>query len=188
MLIQVIGAFLAVITMSVILSIPRKFLIYSGVVGAVGWFVYLLMLRLGAVVTMGIFVATLVAALISHTFARIFKAPVTVFLIPAILPTVPGVGMYRIVYYMIIGNSDMTGYYFSQTLQIAGMIAIAIFIMDTLFRIAKRPPLERREPCGDIKLECKDLSRYKNITKSENLSEGKNITESENLFDHRRNK
>ena len=32
----------------------------------------------------------------------------------------------------------MTGYYFSQTLQIAGMIAIAIFIMDTVFRTAKQ--------------------------------------------------
>lgn len=138
MLIQVIGAFLAVLTMSVILSVPRKFLFYSSAVGAIGWFVYLLMLKAGAVETMGIFVATLAVALISHSFARIFKAPVTVFLIPAILPTVPGVGMYRIVYYMIIGDRNMTGFYFSQTLQIAGMIAIAIFIMDTVFRTAKQ--------------------------------------------------
>lgn len=145
MLIQVFGAFFAVVTMSVILSVPRRYLMYSGLVGAVGWLVYLLMLKADAVVPMGIFVATLVAALISHSFARLFKAPVTVFLIPAILPTVPGVGMYRIVYYMIIGDREMTGYYFSQTLQIAGMIAIAIFIMDTVFRTAKRKsdPMQR---------------------------------------------
>ncbi len=138
MLIQVIGAFFAVLAMSVILSVPKKFLFYSSFVGAAGWLVYLLMLKTGAIETIGIFVATLAAALISHSFARLFKAPVTIFLIPAILPTVPGVGMYRIVYYMIIGDRNMTGYYFSQTLQIAGMIAIAIFIMDTVFRTAKQ--------------------------------------------------
>lgn len=76
--------------------------------------------------------------LISHTFARIFKAPVTVFLIAGILPTVPGAGMYRIVYYIIQGDRAMSSYYLTNTLELAGVIAIAIFIMDTLFRLFQK--------------------------------------------------
>lgn len=134
MLVQVIGAFVAVVAASVTFGVSKRFLVYSGLAGAVSWFVYLLLLRNHANELIAVFAATLVSALLSHIFARALKAPVTIFQIPAILPTVPGVGMYRTVYYMIMGDKEMTGYYFSKTLQIAGMIAIGIFIMDTVFR------------------------------------------------------
>lgn len=138
MLIQTIGAFFAVMTLAVLFSIPRKFLIYSGLVGAFGWLVYLAILYFGYKETTAVFVATLFVALISHTFARLFKAPVTVFLIPGIVPMVPGVGMYRIAYFMISDDGAMTSYYFNYTLQIAGLIAIAVFIMDTCFRVFQK--------------------------------------------------
>lgn len=138
MLVQVVGAFVAVVAASVTFGVSKKFLIYSGLAGAVSWFVYLLFLRNNANELIAVFAATLVSALLSHIFARALKAPVTIFQIPAILPTVPGVGMYRTVYYMIMGDKEMTGYYFSKTLQIAGMIAIGIFIMDTVFRTFMR--------------------------------------------------
>ncbi len=134
MLVQVIGAFVAVIAASITFGVSKKFLMYSGLAGAVSWLVYLVFMKMGVNELLSVFAATLVSALLSHIFARALKAPVTVFQIPAILPTVPGVGMYRTVYYMIIGDKEMTGYYFSKTLQIAGMIAIGIFIMDTVFR------------------------------------------------------
>lgn len=84
------------------------------------------------------FTAALLVAIVSHLFARIFKAPVTVFLVPGILPLVPGVGMYRIIYYILQENSTMAGYYFLYTLQMAGMIAIAIFVTDTFFKILRK--------------------------------------------------
>lgn len=144
MLVQVIGAFAAVIAASITFGVPKRFLLYSGFTGAVSWLVYLLLLNNNLNELIAVFAATLVSALLSHIFARALKAPVTVFQIPAILPTVPGVGMYRTVYYMIIGDKEMTGYYFSKTLQIAGMIAIGIFIMDTVFRTFLRKESWRR--------------------------------------------
>ena len=84
------------------------------------------------------FIATVVVALASNLFARILKAPVSIYLIPGILPLVPGLGMYRTVYYIINQDNSMAGYYFSNTMQIAGMIALAIFFIDTFFRMVKR--------------------------------------------------
>lgn len=137
-LIQVIGSFIAVMSFAVIIGVPRKFLVHAGLVGAVGWLVYLLLLKAGLSLVAVMFYAALVVALISHSFARIMKTPVTLFLIAGILPLVPGVGMYRIVYNLITNNNSLAAYYFNQTIQLAGMIALAIFIMDTLFRLFQK--------------------------------------------------
>lgn len=137
-IIQVIGTFAAVISVAITLGVPKKFLGYAGLVGAVGWLVYLLLGAAGCSTVASMFLAALVVAMISHIFARLKKAPVTLFLIAGILPLVPGVGMYRIVYNLITNNNSLAGYYFSETMQIAGMIALAIFIMDTLFRMFQK--------------------------------------------------
>ena len=88
------------------------------------------------------FFSALAIAFMAHLFARIFKAPVTVFLIAGILPTVPGAGMYRIAYSIVANDRAGCAYYLLQTLEIAGMIALAIFIVDAIFRV--HIPLSRR--------------------------------------------
>ncbi|MDF2804402.1 MAG: hypothetical protein K0S61_4307 [Anaerocolumna sp.] len=138
MLIQVIGSFIAVVSFAIIIGVPRKFLGYAGLVGAVGWLVYLLLLKADMSPVAVMFYAAIVVSLISHSFARLMKTPVTLFLIAGILPLVPGVGMYRIVYNLITNNNSLAGYYFNQTMQLAGMIALAIFIMDTVFRLFQK--------------------------------------------------
>lgn len=135
MIIKICGTFLAILAFSVLIEAPKKYLIYTGIVGAVGGFAYLMSERMGLNVVLASFVSASAVALISHTFARILKTPVTLFLIAGILPTVPGAGMYRIVYNLIAGDQAMAGYYFVETLEVAGMIALAIFIMDTVFRV-----------------------------------------------------
>ena len=91
------------------------------------------------------FLSALVISLLAHIFARIFKAPVTVFLIAGILPTVPGAGMYRAVYYIIADDRARSSYYLIQTLEIAGVIALAIFIVDAVFRIRVPHRQEKRK-------------------------------------------
>ena len=77
-------------------------------------------------------------AILAHIFARVFKAPVTVFLIPGILILVPGAGLFRSAYQLFLGTQSMAGYYMLQTLQIAGMIALAIFVVDSFFTVYNR--------------------------------------------------
>ena len=58
---------------------------------------------------------------------------VTVFLIAGILTIVPGADLYRSVYHFCMGDQSLTEVYLERTIQIAGMIALAIFIVDSLF-------------------------------------------------------
>lgn len=138
MIIKVIGAFLAIMAFAIMLETPKKYLWCAGAVGAVGWFVYLLAQSKGMNSVFATFLSAVTIAFVSHVFARIFKTPVTVFLIAGILPTVPGAGMYRIVYYLIQKNSEMSAYYLVTTLEIAGVIALALFIVDAIFRVFQR--------------------------------------------------
>ena len=130
-----VGCFLAVAGFAVLVETPQKYILQAGFAGAFGGWVYFYSMQRGLDTVPACFLAALVISLVAHIFARIFKAPVTVFLIAGILPTVPGAGMYRAVYYIIADDRAQSSYYLLQTLEIAGVIALAIFIVDTVFRI-----------------------------------------------------
>lgn len=133
-----VGSFIAIACFAVLLECPKKYLPYAGTIGAVGGGVYLLCMECETGAVIASFLSALTIAFLSHTFARVLHAPVTIFLIPGILPTVPGAGMYRIVYYIMAGENGTSAYYFVQTLEIAGMIALAIFLVGTFFKVLKR--------------------------------------------------
>lgn len=138
MIFQVVGAFMAIWGFSLILEVPKKLLIHTSVIAAVGWLVYLVTKEWGASAVMANFCSAMVISLLSHMAARILKAPVTVFLIGGILPVVPGAGMYRTAYSIIMQSSDMVYKNLQETILIAGAIAVAIFITDSLFRLWKQ--------------------------------------------------
>lgn len=143
MMIQTIGAFLAVLGFSAVMEVPKKLLLHTSFIGAFGWFIYLLVHKWGASVVVACFWAAVVISLLSHICARIWKAPVTVFLIGGILPLVPGAGMYRTAYSMMMETSQEVYRNLQETLMMAGAIAVAIFIMDTVFRLANKRKIDR---------------------------------------------
>lgn len=135
MIVMILSAFVSTIALAIILGVPKRFTIWVGLVGAIGWFIYLAMGSGEEHIVFRTFLATLIVALVSHSFARVMKAPVTIFLISGILPLVPGTGMYRTVYNLIIGNRSMSSFYFVQTMQLAGVMALGIFVIDSIFRL-----------------------------------------------------
>ena len=68
-------------------------------------------------------------------WAVYFKAPVILFVIPGILPMVPGAGMYRIVYSIVMGPENMVGTYLLETATAAGAIALGIFLGEALQKV-----------------------------------------------------
>lgn len=138
MIVKISGVFLSILAFAVYLETPRKHVLRAGLVGAIGGFVYLTTLQFHRSDVLASFLSALTVALISHIFARIYKTPVTLFLVAGILPTVPGAGMYRMVYYLLMEDETNAGYYMIQTLEIAGAIALAIFLIDSIFRAAQK--------------------------------------------------
>ena len=135
MIIQIVSVFAVVAVFSLLLEVPRHFVPYCALVGTAAWGIYLLIANNGGSSLEAAFLSTLMVALLSHILARLKKAPVTVFLVSGILPAVPGAAIYRCVYYLIQDEMGLSMSYLVETLQIAGAIAMAIFIMDSLFRL-----------------------------------------------------
>lgn len=136
--IQVIGAFLAVAGFGMIIEVPRKLLYHTAFAGAVGWLVYLAVMDTGCTSYIACFWASVAVSIFSHIQARRLKAPVTVFLIGGILPMVPGAGMYRTAYSIMVEDAELVYMHLQETLLIAGAIAVAIFITDSVARIVLR--------------------------------------------------
>ena len=135
LMIQSVGAFLAIFGFSLLVDMPRKYLVYAGITGGAGWLAYLVSMQVGTSQVAAAFFSSLAAALLSQVFARVLKAPVTIFLVAGILPTVPGASIYRSVYFLI--QTKWYNFYLIQTIQIAGAMAVAIFIVDSLFRLLR---------------------------------------------------
>lgn len=137
MMIKIFGVFVSIFAFSVYLETPKKHIFKAGLVGAIGGFVYLITFQISESDVAASFFSALAVAFVSHVFARVFKTPVTLFLVAGILPTVPGAGMYRTVHHILVKDEAMAAYYMIQTLEIAGVIALAIFLMDSVFRAAQ---------------------------------------------------
>lgn len=135
MIIQTVSAFFVVFMFTVLLELPKRYVLYTAASGAIGWWMYLMVQNAWNSSMMAAFVSTLVVAFLSHILARLKKAPVTVFFVSGTLPAVPGAAIYRSVYYFIHNDPDLCSHYLAETLQVAGAIAMAIFIMDSLFRL-----------------------------------------------------
>lgn len=105
MILQILSAFSAVLVFTMILEIPKKYMLYASASGAVGWWAYLMVQNSGHSSMLAAFLSTLVVAFLSHILARVKKAPVTVFLITGTLPAVPGAAIYRSVLYFLQNDS-----------------------------------------------------------------------------------
>lgn len=111
-----------------------KILLLASLGGALGWLVYLLCNPLQNDIIQ-FFFATVAISIYSEIMARLYKAPVTGYLLVSLLPLVPGGGIYYTMEYCIIGNTEMfleTGIH---TLGIAGALALGILLVSSFVRL-----------------------------------------------------
>ena len=131
-------SFSTTIAFAVLLQAPRKTLPISGIIGAVGWVVFLYVRReMGSSSFYANICATLILSLLSELAARIFKGPVTVFVIPGIFPIVPGLAMYNGMTRIIEKQYDLGMSLLLQAGMDASAIALGIMFVGSLFRVIK---------------------------------------------------
>lgn len=100
--VQLFSAFAGTAAFAVLFGVPRKHYIACGIVGMLGWLVYLLIVRFTPMsVVGGTCFASLCVALLSRLCAVYRKCPGTIFLICGIFPLIPGAGVFWSSYYMV---------------------------------------------------------------------------------------
>jgi len=133
MLLNALYTFIATLSFSILANIRGKNLIFASLGGGFTWFIYLLTTNyIHTSYILCFFIASIFAAIYSEIMARILKTPVTTFVISAIIPLVPGGGMYYTMSESVQGNIDKSLNLGIQTLAIAGTIAIGVFLVSSL--------------------------------------------------------
>ena len=82
-------------------------------------------------------IATAACALMAEICARIFRVPATVFLLVAIIPMVPGGGLYYTMEALLSGNQALCAQLGIQTGAAAAAIAVGASLVTSLMRICK---------------------------------------------------
>lgn len=136
--VQLLAAFIGTVGFAVLFSTPRRFYITCGLMGMVGWAVYIL-LNSPLSPAGAAFFGALSVALTSQVLAIWRHCPTTVFLICGIIPLVPGSGIFWTAYHLVANHlclAATTGFTaIKVTITIAGGIIIAAALYNL---IAKR--------------------------------------------------
>ncbi len=113
-------------------NISRYDIIWGAVTGGIGWTVYTLA---GAEGTAAYFWGALAVAGVSELLAVLIKNPATVYLVPGLLPLVPGGGMFMTMRAAVQGSLDEALSVGLSTLTAAGAIALSVALVSSTSRI-----------------------------------------------------
>ena len=126
-----IGASLAY---ALLMKSPKKSVFVSAVLAGMGYVLYLVTDHFLGTELPAYFAGTLFIAIAGEIMARIFKTPSTIFVFPAVIPLVPGFGLYRAMLKLVQNDYDgflRTG---TETIFIAGVMAVAIALTNFVSR------------------------------------------------------
>ncbi|MGL5379573.1 threonine/serine exporter family protein [Clostridium sp.] len=135
MIIQTFIAFIATLGFGILFNIKGKNLFFAAFGGALSWFIYLLCLELKFTTISSLFISSLIFSAYSEIFARVLKTPVTTLVICALIPLVPGGGMYYTMYEAITGNINQSLETGLTTLASAGTLALGVIFVSTSTRL-----------------------------------------------------
>lgn len=133
--VQIISCALAAFFFALLLNQPRKTMLFSALFAGLGYGIFLMLGQS----TLGYFCATLFIGVACEICARLMKKISTLFITSALIPLVPGVGLYRTMRYLVQGEYHMAISCGTDTLMGICAIALGITISSVLFaNIRKR--------------------------------------------------
>lgn len=142
-LLPCLWAFLACVGFGLVFNIQGLGILICGLGGALGWLVYLVAINLPMGDIFSAFLSAMFIGAYSECMARIRRCPVTGYLQVALLPLVPGAGIYYAMRYCVEGASQ---YFLSTLLHTFGMAAalsVGAMLTSSLLR-ALLPKMHRR--------------------------------------------
>ncbi|WP_461205143.1 threonine/serine exporter family protein [Clostridium sp. DL1XJH146] len=134
MFIDFIFATLSTLGFAGVFNIRGRNLAFASLGGGIGWIVYLFCIQGNLSVSLALFAASAAVSIYSEIMARVLKKPVTIFALSAIIPLVPGYGMYYTMSEFISGNIEKAAYTGLETLINAGSIATGIILISSATR------------------------------------------------------
>ncbi|QTQ14508.1 threonine/serine exporter family protein [Treponema parvum] len=128
-------SFVAVAGFSIVFNTEIKDVWWGSVFGSVGWVLYTVIAKYMGSAAGGYTAGAFTVAVFSEVAAMVLKRPATIFLVPSILPLVPGGGIYDMMFATVSGDLVKAGEAGYKTLIAAGAIALGIAVASSAARI-----------------------------------------------------
>lgn len=114
-------------------NVKRDKIIYGCLGGMFSTFIYCVCVECGLSLLLQNLIPAAASTLYAEALARLVKAPATVFLIPAVIPLVPGGRLYYTMSAIVDGEMVMARIYARETIVIALGIAVGIVVVSLAF-------------------------------------------------------
>lgn len=127
-----------------IFNVKRREAVFSAFAGGLVWGVFLAARYACRSELLSLFSAALFAGLMSEVLAKALKKPVTLFVVPSMIPLVPGANLYQTMVEAVSGQYDKAFQTGMQAMLIAGAIATGLAFSASLSRTYGRVRLLTR--------------------------------------------
>ena len=137
-IIQLIASIAGTLGFAILFKLRPKHLVSVSILGGCCYAAYYVVaIHFGADVFIASLVATAFVAIISEVFARVSQSPALVFLLPGLIPIVPGGDLYNMMKNLITKNSDAALGYGISAIKIAAGVAGGIVIVSVMVNIGE---------------------------------------------------
>jgi len=134
---QLVASFIATAAFGLIFNVPKKLLAHCGLVGMIGWFIYLLLVDYGLDAVFATFFAAFVVAIVSQLLARAYKTPITIFSVSGIIPLVPGGLAYEAMRHVVVNDYNMAIQLAAKAFMLSGAIAMGLVFSEVINQLTK---------------------------------------------------
>ena len=118
-----------------IYHVPPRHMIPASFGGALGWIAYVYLTSNGTSTIAACFLGACVISSLAEIFSRAGKEATTLFIIPGIIPLVPGATLYYTMRSLLANDFEAAARLGTEALFMAGSIAIALLLIASLTRI-----------------------------------------------------
>ena len=134
-LIQVIMGGLGTLGFNILFNIRGRKLVLATLGGVISWTVFLLLAPLFPSEAMRYFLSAATVTVYGEVLARVEKTPTTTFLVPSIVPLIPGSALYYTMNYALNKHWNQFVQQAFYTMQLAFSLAAGIIAVTTVTRI-----------------------------------------------------
>lgn len=135
-LLHLLFSFTASFFFAVLFDAPKRLFFFAGVAGATGWTVSRILLDLFSMHEIyATMFGTLVLGIVCHLMARLLKEPATMFMVPGIIPFVPGGLAYEATSLLVQFEYNQSLNTMLEVILIAGAVAVGLLFSDQLSKM-----------------------------------------------------
>ncbi|NQD65592.1 threonine/serine exporter family protein [Bacillus haikouensis] len=138
---HLLTSFIAAAAFGIIFNAPKQSLFKCGIVGMLGWTIYMIMFLNDVDAVLATLLASFVVAVISQVFAKMYKTPVIIFSVAGIIPLVPGGLAYDAMRNFVQNDYNAAINLAAKSFMISGAIAIGLIFSEVINQIIRNARL-----------------------------------------------